>query len=353
MSTDLKRRLGLEIELLAPRGKSRRDLAEAIAEQYNGSVRRIFYPQSEVSKVPGQPVFQNLVLGFEVRDSQGCWVATCVDDLTLQTDLNKSTAPKPGWYRILSDDPRLLNLVALQADASEALEHVLEPIGRLFGTEPQPGPNGMHRVTDHQGTPVAIAAPLPGERERPCELITAPLNSDHDARIGHFLGLAKGLGFTIPAEGATHFHFDGSELQSAPTLANLVLLLDRYGEALKKRVGVNPKCRRLGKWPTELIEVVKEPTFRELSWEQVKERLARLNLTKYCDFNLTNLLTGRPEKTTLEIRVLPVWMEVEPIMRAARIFERLIDLACRGDALELPPGDDVESLEGLFARLEV
>lgn len=53
---DLSWRIGVEIELLAPRGLSRQDLAEAIARSSSGSVRRYFHPQSELSKVPGAPV---------------------------------------------------------------------------------------------------------------------------------------------------------------------------------------------------------------------------------------------------------------------------------------------------------
>jgi hypothetical protein len=341
----IKRRLGVEIELLAPRGKSRHDLARAIARHCGGSLKRIFYPQSEVSKVPGQPVFLNLVLGFEVRDHNGRWVATCVDDLTLQSDLVKSTPPRTGWYRILSDDARLLNLVSAQADPAQPLEHVLDPVARLFGTEPESGPNGMIRVVDKQGTPVAMAAPLPGERERPCELITAPMDSDHQVQLETLLSLARDLNFQIPAEGATHLHFDGQKLQEARVLANLVLILQKHGAALKERVGVNPQCRRLGVWPVELAEIVSEPSFRDLNWTQVKERLTRLALTKYCDFNIVNLLKPRPDKLTFEVRILPVSLQADPILKWAKLFENVLDMASDNDVLELPLADEPAFLE--------
>ena len=321
----LRRKIGFEIELLAPRGMSRRDLAEALADRYGGRVRRIFYPQSEPSKVPGQYVFHNLILGFRVTDGKGNWLASCVDDLTLQGDLVKSTPPLPGWYRILSDDLRLLNLVVSQADAEAPLEKVLEPLARLFQSEVKGGPGGMFRVADADNTPVAIAAPLPGERERPCELITAPLETDHAGHLTRMLEAARELGFQVPVEGATHLHFDGAEFQNARRFSRLVQLLDERGEELKQKLGVNPNCRRLGSWPSELQETVEDPSFLKLEWPEARERLLKLPLTKYCDFNLVNLLTGKPDKTTLEIRILPVWLEPEPILEATRLVEELLD----------------------------
>jgi hypothetical protein len=276
-------------------------------------------------------------------------VASCVDDLTLQSDLVKSTPPKSGWYRVLSDDSRLLNLVARQADPNRPLESVLDPLGELFGTKPQLGPGGMFRVTDEEGKSVAIAAPLPGERERPCELVTAPIDSGHQEHLERLLGLARDLGFSIPDEGATHLHFDGASLQHAQTFANIVQIFSRYGPALKEHFGVNPNCRRLGTWPAKLVEVVSEPGFGELAWEQVVGRLEEVKLTKYCDFNLVNLLVGRPEKTTLEVRILPVWMEVEPILEAAQFFESVLNLASGTAAVELPPGSDFDSLKSLLS----
>ncbi|BAZ12540.1 hypothetical protein NIES4071_43710 [Calothrix sp. NIES-4071] len=52
MST-LNWKIGIEIELMAPRGLSRQDLAVAIAQKYEGTVISYFHPQSEPSQVPG------------------------------------------------------------------------------------------------------------------------------------------------------------------------------------------------------------------------------------------------------------------------------------------------------------
>ena len=324
---ELNWKIGFEIELMAPIGLSRQDLAESIAQKYNGSVHRIFYPQSEPSQVPGTQVFQNLTLGFEVFNQQGDFIARCVDDLTLQDDLDKAQQPQPGWYRIVSDDTRFLQLISCQSDALYPLNQVLNPIAALFDTHPEPGPGGMIRVADSTGNPIAIAAPLPGERERPCELITPPIDANHFQRLEILLEIARSLGFTIPSEGAIHIHFDGKALCSPRVVANLVNLLWTYGEILKKLVGTNSKCRRLGLWDYSLLELVNESDFRRLTWEKAKISLKKLDLTKYCDFNLKNLIHHVPDKHTFEVRIFPVWMHSEPILESAMLMEAVLNYA--------------------------
>lgn len=325
--SELNWKIGCEIELLAPKGLSRKDLADSIAQANNGLVRRIFYPQSEPSKVPGTPLFHNLTLGFEVIDKQGNLIAKCVDDLTLQDDLNKSHPPKSGWYRIVSDDTRLLQLVTCQANPEQSQTEVLNPIANLFGTCAESGPGGMVRVADNTGNPIAIAAPLPGERERPCELITPPINANHLENLEVILKTARLLGFTVPVEGATHIHFDALPLCSANVFANLVNLFHTYGENLKGLVGTNPKCGRLGSWDIALLNLVNESSFRELSWEEVKTRVAKLELTKYCDFNIKNLIHPTPDKFTFEARIFPVWLDSQPIIEAGALIEAILRYA--------------------------
>ncbi|MGB7413762.1 MAG: amidoligase family protein [Thermosynechococcaceae cyanobacterium] len=325
-------RIGIEIELLAPLGKSRLDLANAIAQFHNGTVRRFFHPQSEPSKVPSTPIFHNLTLGYEILDDRQECIAQCVDDLTLQADLIRKSVPKPGWYRIISDDERLLRLIGRQADPSQPLQTVLNPIGDLFGTATHSGPGGMVGLNDEMGASVAIAAPLPGERERPCELITAPLESNHQEQLESLLSLARSLGFTAPVEGATHIHFDASRLQSADAIANLIQLLWTYGEALKQLMGTNPNCRRLGQWPDALLETIASPDFRSLAWPEAQSRLQQVDLTKYCDFNLVNYIRNIPNKNTIEIRILPVWLESQPLLEAAALFAAILERS-----VESPP----------------
>ena len=148
-------------------------------------------------------------------------------------------------------------------------------------------------------------------------MITPPIETDHLDRLEILLELARSLGFGIPAEGAIHIHFDAAPLCAAPTVANLVTLLGVHGETLKQELGTNPRCRRLGAWPQELFALVASPGFISLEWEEAREQLAQLNLTKYCDFNLRNLIHPVPDKYTFEVRILPIWLDGQKIVEAA------------------------------------
>jgi hypothetical protein len=329
-------KIGVEIELMAPPGRSRADLAARVARRLGGRVQRFFHPQSEPSKASGQPIFENLTLGFEVIDADGRRLAACVDDLTLQHGLDRRAGPRDGWHRIVADDARLLQLVMRHCDPEAPLHTVLTPLATLFGTQPQPQPSGMVRIVDGRGASVAIGAPLPGERERPCEIVTAPIAADHQRVLAGLLDDARAEGFALPLEGATHLHFDAAPLQSAPAVAALVETFQAHGEALRRLVGANPNCVRLGPWPDGLLALVRTPRFRAMDWPRAAEALADVGLTKYCDFNLLNLVRNDAAKNTFEVRILPAYLTAEPILEAAALFEALLrqslDAKPRADA---------------------
>ncbi len=350
--TAINWKIGIEVELLAPPRTSRLDLAQAISNHYQGSIRPFFHPQSEPSKVPGTPIFHNLTIGYEVLDAHQNLIAKCVDDLTLQADLNRHASPQPGWYRIVSDDERLLRLIKQQADPKLPLAAVMQPIGRLFGTVPESGLGGMIRVNDEVGASIAIAAPLPGERERPCELITAPLATRHAEQLEDLLSLARSLKFTAPVEGATHIHFDATALQSAHAIANLINLLWIYGDILKQLMSTNPHCRRLGQWSPSLLETVSAPGFRNLDWPEVQAKLQQVNLTKYCDFNLVNCIYNIADKNTIEVRILPVYLESKPIIDAASLFTSILECALESKLIKARSAK-IFSIENTRSLLEM
>jgi hypothetical protein len=335
---------GFEIELLAPRGHSRRDLAERVARLRGGTVRRFFHPQEEPSEVEGKPSFQNLTPGFEALDDAGRLIARFVDDMTLQAGLDANAAPLPGWYRIVTDDRRLLRLIMRQCDADASIDRVLVPIAGLFGTAPDVHPSGMVKVTDDRSASVAIAAPLPGERERTCEIVTPPLVDGPEAALESLLGEARAAGFTLPREGATHIHFDAAPLTSARAVVNLVNALSRHGEALKRLVGTNPHCIRLGRWPDRLLALVASPGFAALDWPAARRALTDAGLTKYCDFNLLNLATADRAKHTFEVRILPSSLDARPIIAAASLFAALLHWCAEPAAGTRHISDDPEAM---------
>lgn len=314
---------GFEIELMAPRGVTREDLARLVAGQHGGAVRRFFHQQAEPGAGPGARVFENLTPGFAALDADGAPVAMFVDDLTLQADCDKQAPPLPGWYRVVADDGRILRLVERRCDPSADIEDVLAPLAALFGT-PLQMHGAMVRVVDDRGASVAICAPLPGERERPCEIVTPPLTHDHAGALGALLDTARDAGFTLPTEGATHIHFDAAPLQSATAIATLVDVLGRHGDALKRLVGANPNCVRLGRWPEALATLTRSDAFRAMDWPAARAALAEVGLSKFCDFNLLNIATENRAKHTFEVRILPSHLHAAPILAAAALFESVL-----------------------------
>ena len=333
--TDRVWKTGFEIELMAPRGKSRADLANAIAEKQGGTVTRLFYPQSEPSLAPDIPVFENLILGFETKDTDGKRIALCVDDLTLNADLNRSAPPIDGWMRIVSDDGRLLSLVSQICDPKAPIHKVLEPVAKLFGTELETE-GSIVKACDDRKRPVALATGLPGERERPCELITAPLTENREDTLRVLLSCATDLGFTIPKEAAVHVHFDAERLCDASALSRLILCLARHGGALREHVGTNPNCVRLGPIADNLVELAQTDAFLQAEWPEAQRMLQACKPTKYCDFNFLNIAAGFAYKHTFEVRIFPGSIDAGEICAFANLFERILNWAISPEHPQIP-----------------
>ena len=276
---------------------------------------------------------------MQLSGADGLRIASCVDDLTLTADVDRSAKPEAGWYRVLSDDKRLLNLCMAQCDPENSVESVLLPLADAFGTslETVVKDGSAYRVTDLNGSSIALAVPLPGERHRPCEVVTAPLGRNRDAVVRRILGLASDMDFTIPAEAATHIHFDGANLQSAKAIKALIDVFGRYRKDLRKIVGTNRQCVRLGDWPRDVYRTVAGADFTELQWTDARERLRKAGAQKYCDFNFTNLLSDRPTKQTFEVRILPGMRDAIAALRALRLFEAFLFVCLNRDDLVSQP----------------
>ena len=317
--------IGVEIELIAPPGSSRETLARKLCPA-DGRVERFFHFQSELSQVSASPIFDNLTPGFAVYDRQEKLIAKCVDDITLKHNCQHNAPAQPGWYRLVSDDRRFLSLAIQQCDPNASLSTVLQPLADLFGTQLQNRGN-MFRVVDSQGDSIAIATPLPGERERPCEIVTPILQDNYWQHLANLLTTAIELGFTIPQEGATHIHFDAAALADTRIFCNLVNLFWTYEAILQSLVGTNFNCRRLGSIPQTLWNLVNNPHFQQLPWLSAVEALKQLQLSKYCNINFKNLIYALRDKYTLEVRIFPVWLEAESIVMAAELIASLLRLA--------------------------
>ncbi len=335
MSFSLGWKCGFEVELLAPPGASRADLATEVARLCGGTVRRVLHADSEPSLVQGKPVFHNLTLGFEALDRAGGLRARCVDDLTLQADLDRQAAPRDGWWRVISDDERLVRILARHIDAEAGLPEALRALPAALGALVEVCDGGVYRIVDGARAPLCLAAPLPGERERPCEVVTPPLVADHGAQLEVLLGTARALGFQVPVEGATHVHFDASALCDARVISSLVALLGHRALQLRRLCRTPSTFRRVGGLSAAVLECVFAPDFASLPWEAARARLAAAEPSKYCDYNLRNIAHARADRHTFEVRIFGATLDVSPILAAAGLFEGILRRCIDGPAI--PP----------------
>ncbi len=347
MTHALRRRTGFEIELLAPEGSSRRTLADEIALRRNGIVRPVWHHDSEPSLVPGLGRFLHLTQGFEVLDAEGRSVCTLVDDITIVADLDQRARPAAGWYRVLTDDARLLQLIAATADPADPVEKSLDPVATLWGARVQR--HGEYfKVDDASGATIAIAAPLGGGRERPCEIVTPPLSTHHYVALDELLSAARELGFTVPTEAALHLHYDGELFRPAGALANLIRLFGWWREPLRQLLHTNPACVRLAPLPAGLVAAVDaSPTY-----EQLRDVARSSGLSKFFDVNLTQLFLANPVRDTLEVRILPGAIDADDIVRQAQLVEALL-LRCQDPTpISRPPASVGDAAHMLLAALK-
>lgn len=324
---------------MAPPGSDREVLARDLAGRFGGAVRRVLATGSEPSAVPGMGAFWHLAPAFEVRDARGAVVATLVDDVTLVADLPRGGPHHPSWYRILSDDQRLLRLVAARVDPTAPLGRVLDPVAELFGTGVQHFPAAT-RVNDATGATIALAAPLPAGRERPCEVVTPPLVGDHAAALEALLAPARELGFTVPHEAAVHAHVDGAPFRCVAAFTDLVRLTGRWRGVLRAALGTNPACTRLGPLPPELVDLADRPwpdAGGRSGWSRLQEAARATKPVKFCDVNLTALLTDAPQRDTVEVRVLPGTDDGHAAAARTALVHELLERCGRGAPLPPPP----------------
>jgi Putative amidoligase enzyme len=340
----LRRRIGFEIELMAPPGRSRRSLAYDLAGRHGGRISPVWHQDSEPSLVPGLGRFLHLTQGFAVTRADGSPMCTLVDDITLLDGLEPRTAPPPGWYRVLSDDPRLLSLLDRQCDPGAPLSDVLDPVAALWGTTTE-RIGDVIRLDDPSGATVALAAPQGGERERPCEIVTPPLAAGHRAALAELLEPARDLGFTVPHEAAVHLHFDGAPFRAPQALANVVRLFAHWREPLRRLLRTNPACRRLAPLPDELVAAADDPTY-----EGLRKAADASELTKYFDVNLTQLFARRPIRDTLEIRILPGALDADEIIHRAALVELLLDRCLTPEPFPAAPAGSVSGLMEIAAE---
>jgi hypothetical protein len=307
-------------------------------------VQAVWHHDSEPSLVPGLGRFLHLTQGFEVRGAAGEPVCTLVDDITLVADLDPAQRPAPGWHRLLTDDQRLLHLLAARADPAAELPESLDAVAPLWNAKVQRH-GDVVSLEEPSGATIALAAPQGGGRERACEVVTPPLANDHETFVEELLATARDLGCTVPTEAAVHLHYDADPFRSPDVLANVVRLFGWWRPALHRALETNPACRRLAPLPTPLVDACadRDPTF-----EQLRATAEASALTKFVDVNLTQLFAAKPVRNTIEVRILPGSIHTDEIIRRAATVEALLGWCQRSPRLPSPPADVAEATQALL-----
>lgn len=332
----ISRKVGYEVELLAPPQKSRRDLANLFAEVFQGEVLPFFSQQSELGATGSgdKRSFANLTPGFKVTNHEGNWALSFVDDITIQEGLDRTAPSLPGWFRIIADDPRFLQLVTLHCKPDANAEELLTPFAQLFATKVQKDAHGIYATQTLKGETLCLQSGLPGERERPCEVITAPLSHSSKEVLTLTLDVSQSAGFTLAKEAATHIHFDASRLQDGAVFGELIKFFSSQKDKIRSWAQTNSRCSRIKPYSSSLVEKANSGFFHELPWQAVKKAALKEKVSKYCDVNFKNMVSDDPLKNTIEIRMLPGTLDPELIHHWTLTFDKLLSFLESGGKSE-------------------
>jgi hypothetical protein len=334
---------GLEVELLAPPGKTRFDLARALAKQAGGALRLAFKYHGQGELPDGRPDC-HLTPAMRVL-VRGKWFCSVVDDPTIVDEL----APTSEKMRIArTDDVRLAAWIERHCDApGTATVHpersrgatrrqpiparrahastplgtngALAPLKKTFAaTEEEDG------FVDPWGLPLVRWHEVSAERARVCELVLRPLSQKELApTLRRVMKLASSLGFTVPVEGAIHAHFDAAPFRSTPALRRLVLEWTEQRPSLLRALQPSPRCRKLGPFPPDVVRVAKAAT-DDLPFETLAAGLLLGGLHRAVDLNLLGLIERYPKQPTIEVRCLPGSLDPEATLERLNVAERFL-----------------------------
>ena len=198
----------MELEWLAPAGKTRFDLARALAKLAGGALRLSFKYHGHGLLPDGRPDC-HLTPAAKVM-VKGKWFASVVDDPTIVDDLASDSTELMRIAR--TDDVRLALWVERNCPGHFA------PLQKTFAaTEVEEG------FVDPWGQPLTRWHHVPAERARVCEVVMRPLSREELApTLRKVMKLASSLGFTVPAEAAIHAHFDAAPFQSTAVMRRLI-----------------------------------------------------------------------------------------------------------------------------------
>ena len=327
----MRPRTGAELELLAPAGSSRSVLAQELAVSVGGRVQTNWHLDSEPSAHSKISLFHHLTPSFDVV-VDGSLYARLVDDITIRSDLDAKHRSELGWGRVVSDDPRILRMISDRLNPIGATFHEVSSAKEVLGLTCIEHEHAI-KMVDSSGASVALLAGVPGERERVCEVISPPLADQLPGWLDNVTGTAAGLGFVVPAESATHFHYDAEPFRDLEVFRRLVWNFVEHGDMIRQRFRTNPNCSRIGQLPSRLLDLVDSDEYGNKSWKDVASTVrAMKGVVKYLDVNLTNLVAEDPKVDTVEFRMLPGSISGQDLREMLVLVDAIVEQLMLGDS---------------------
>lgn len=308
-------RVGLELELLAPAGQTRDHLAAALAQRAGGRVLFGLKHTVDGELSPGVPRCR-LSLACRVLDARSRWLCDVVGDTTIFDELPDDGHTQP---LVFADDTRLskwLEQRSFQEDP--ALQARLSPLLATFDAtiEEQPA-----RVTDPWGQTLVVLGREPASFGRACEVVTRPLEGDREDVLELVLDAARD--HDIPIAGALHAHFDAAPWRNTRALAALLVRFAEDRDAIHARLGPNPRCKKLGPPPQDVVRVAREAR-ADTPFHTFAAALMLGGAHKALDLNILGVIDPLPVQPTLEVRCLPMSKDASAIACSLAAAEALL-----------------------------
>lgn len=309
--------MGLELELLTPKGHTRVSFARALARRVKGRVEFGFKYFSEGTLPDGRPLCR-LSLAARVVERDGRVLATLVDDNTIRDGL----PAKPARRTLHATDDLRLALLAERVCWSDSEDARLEQLEALFDGFVEDG-----TLHDAFGNPLVITLNEPRSWHRVCEVVTRPLDGNRERRsvVDAVLATAKALGCTLPSTAALHAHYDAAPWRDVKRLSRLVMEHAAHRDAWWAALTPNPGCLKLAPFPADVVRVAQRPGRVGFSTFAAALRLA--GATKACDLNVLGVIEPHPRQRTLEVRCLPMSLEVDALLSSLERAELLLQRA--------------------------
>jgi len=344
---------GYELELLAPLGETRHSIAHHLGKNYSCQPLAIFHRESDYNPyyIHGKS-FYCLTRGFRLESPSGFWLKV-VNDMTISTQIDLENDDETDWFHLLADDIRLIDLIVSHCDPGASPQQVLTPIAELFQTTVDKK-DTLYQVSGPSGSLVCLAHHHFKDRNRICEIVTAPIETSHREVLYNIIHQVQEKGCTIPTEAAFHIHFDATDFCSSDRLLRLIRYFHVWSEIIKTLVPPNPHCQRLGPYTDEVVRYAFDRANDNKPWDEVVAALKGAGATKFCDFNFANILNGDPNKMTIEVRIIPMTFNVDALVAATVFFNQFLQSVIHTDydhTSDIFPAEP-ENIEALITELE-